>query len=106
MNSNVMHILNSFTMMLAPLENYALFKTVRLVILSLIVVCSVFLIIVILMQPGNSSGVSAISGETETYLGRNKGKTKEGILKTLTIIAIVALVVLSISFFLINILWK
>lgn len=93
-------MLNSMfsTMLMAPI-NFPLYQTIRYIMLALIIVSAIFLVIVILMQPGNSSGVSALSGETETFLGRNKSKTREGILKTLTIIAIAVLVVLSIAYF-------
>lgn len=100
-----MSMLNAMAMLLAgPQENYILLQSIRVTLLALMVVCSVFLIIVILLQPGNSAGVSAISGETETFLGKNKTKTKEGFFKKLTVVAVVLLTVFSICFFLINVL--
>ena len=39
-------------------------------------ICALFIILVVLFQPGNSSGISALGGTTETFLTKNKGKTE------------------------------
>ena len=50
-------------------------ETLRLILLILEVVTSVALVVVIMLQSGKESGLSgAISGNSETYMG--KGKTK------------------------------
>ena len=48
------------------------FVTVLLVITALI------LIVTVLLQPGEQSGLGAIAGGAETFFGKNKAQTMEG----------------------------
>lgn len=48
-----------------------------------IVVC-IALVVLVLMQEGKSAGLGAISGAAETYWGKNKGRSMEGLLVKLT----------------------
>ena len=61
-------------------------------------ICGLFIIMVVLFQPGNSSGVSALGGTTETFLGKNKSKTFEHKMKKLTVISTIITAVLCIVF--------
>lgn len=70
-------------------------KPIFLVIMAL---CAIFLILVILFQPGNSTGISALGGQTETFLGKNKSKTFEHRMKVLTVITAIVFAVLCIVF--------
>ncbi len=67
-------------------------KTIITVVLILI---SVFLTVVILMQEGKSASLGAISGAADTYWGKNKGRSMEGMLVKLTRVAVVLFFVLS-----------
>ncbi len=68
-------------------------KTV-LIIVQIIVTLG--LIISVLMQQGNSYGLSgSIAGGAETFFGKNKGRTLDGMLKKLTKAMAVLFVVLS-----------
>ena len=60
--------------------------------------CALFLIIVVMIQPSNSSGISAIGGQQETFYGKNKGKTLAEKLKKLTVITMAIMSVLMIVF--------
>ena len=60
--------------------------------------CALFIILVVLFQPGNSSGVSALGGQSETFLSKNKSKTFEHKMKKLTVIASIIFAVLCIVF--------
>lgn len=71
---------------------------VRQAALAIMAICALFIILVVLFQPGNSSGVSALSGSSETFLSKNKGKTTEYKMKKLTVISGVIFAVLSIIF--------
>lgn len=54
---------------------------------AVITLASVVMIIVICLQEGKSAGLSSsISGQSETYWSRNKGRSKEGRLERITII--------------------
>lgn len=53
----------------------------------LVSIVSVILIIVVCLQEGKSAGLSAsISGGSDTYWSRNKGRSKEGRLEKITIV--------------------
>ena len=50
-------------------------------------VISVILAIVVMMQEGKGGGLtSSLSGTTETYWSKNKGKSKEAVLLKVTIV--------------------
>lgn len=71
---------------------------IRIVALAVMSVCAIFIILVVLFQPGNSSGVSALGGQTETFLGKNRSKTFEHKMKKLTVISGIIFAVLCIAF--------
>ncbi len=53
-------------------------------IIALIVI-SVILAIIVMMQEGKEAGLtSTLSGSSDTYWGKNKGKSKEAILRKIT----------------------
>ena len=61
-----------------------------------IIVC-IALVVLVLMQEGKNQGLGAIQGTVEnTYWSKNKGRSKEGILKKVTIGLSVLFIVLSI----------
>ena len=63
----------------------------------LLVLFELFLIVVVLLQSGKSAGLSAsLGGGTETFFGKNKGRSFEGRLQRLTSISAIGFIVLSI----------
>ena len=76
----------------------------KIALLIVMAICAIFIILVVLFQPGNSSGVSALGGTTETFLTKNKGKTFDYKMKVLTVISGIVFAVLSILFAIIAIL--
>ncbi|RKM57002.1 preprotein translocase subunit SecG [Butyrivibrio sp. X503] len=55
------------------------------------------LVVLVLAQEGKNQGLGAIQGTVEnTYWGKNRGRSKEGVLKTVTVILSVLFIVLSI----------
>ena len=61
-----------------------------------IIVC-VALVVLVLAQEGKSQGLGAIQGTVEnTYWGKNKGRSREGILKKVTIGLSVLFIVISV----------
>ncbi len=61
-----------------------------------ILVC-VALVILVLSQEGKNQGLGAIQGTVEnTYWGKNRGRSREGILKKATVALSVLFIVLSI----------
>ena len=69
-----------------------LLKTILTVIFILVCIA---LTVIILMQEGKSAGLGAISGAAETYWGKNKGRSMEGLLVKLTRILAVCFVVIA-----------
>ena len=80
----------------------AWYGPVKIVLLVIMAIAALFIILVVLFQPGNSSGVGALGGQTETFLGKNKGKTTEHKLRVLTVISAVIFMVLCIAFAIIS----
>ena len=52
-------------------------QVVKYVLIALEVLASIALIIVVLMQSGKEAGLGAISGSSDTYMGKNKGSSME-----------------------------
>ena len=72
---------------------------VIIVLVVLMLLCAIAAIILVLFQPGNSQGVDALGGSSETFFGKNKGRSMESKMKKWTIIVLVILAVLAIVFF-------
>lgn len=68
----------------------------QLAFLIVMALCALFIIAVVMFQPGNSTGISALGGQTDTFLSKNKSKTFEHRMKKLTVIAAVVFAVLCI----------
>ena len=77
---------------------WGLFPIFRIIFLVIMAICALFIIAVVLLQPGNSSGIGALGGTTETFLGKNKGKTFESKMKKLTVVAAIVFTVLAILY--------
>ena len=78
----------------------AILKTILTVVFILI---SLALTVIILMQEGKSAGLGAIAGAADTYWGKNKGRSIEGMLvkgtKVLVTLFIVLAAVLNMGIF-------
>ena len=69
--------------------------TIITLVIHLIV--SIALIIIVLLQSGRQAGLSgAIAGGAETFFGKNKGRTIDGILKKWTAVVAVVFVITSV----------
>ncbi|QSZ27811.1 preprotein translocase subunit SecG [Aceticella autotrophica] len=68
----------------------------KIIVLIIHVLVSLFLMAVILLQEGKSAGISGvISGGAETFFGKNKARTMEGTLERLTTISAVVFIITS-----------
>lgn len=66
----------------------------RTVITVIFILICIALTVLVLMQEGKSAGLGSISGAAETYWGKNKGRSMEGLLVKLTkIVAVLFMVV-------------
>lgn len=59
------------------------------------IIISIAITVVILMQEGKSAGLGAISGAADTYWGKNKGRSMEGILVKVTRVGVILFLVLA-----------
>lgn len=69
--------------------------TLRLILTIIYIFDCVFLAVVVLMQEGKSAGLGSIGGAAESYWGKNKGRSMEGKLVTLTKVSAILFLVLS-----------
>ena len=79
-----------------------LYMALSLICVILSIIAAIFVIIVVILQPGNSDGIGAISGHSETFYGKNKSKTLESKMRKLTIIAVAILMVCMICFYIVS----
>ena len=68
----------------------------KTVLTILFIVVSLIITIVVLLQEGKSAGLGAISGAADTYWGKNKGRSMEGMLNNVTKIGIILFLLLTI----------
>ena len=78
---------------------YNLYFGLSLTMIILMGIAALTAIILVLMQPSNSTGIDALGGSSETFFGKNKGKSMEAKMKKWTIICLVVLLVFSVIFF-------
>ena len=71
-------------------------ETVRIIVTVVFIIVSIALAGIVLMQEGKNSGLSALSGVADTYWGKNKGRSMEGMLVKLTKVCAVLFVVLTV----------
>ena len=71
----------------------AVLKTVLTVVF--IILC-IALTVIILLQEGKSAGLGAISGAADTYWGKNKGRSMEGMLVKVTRVLVILFLLISI----------
>lgn len=67
----------------------------RVIVTILFILVSIALLLVVLMQEGKSAGLGAISGAAETYWGKAKGRSMEGMLMKITKVLAIAFIVLA-----------
>ncbi len=88
--------------LLIPASTAPLYNTYRIISIVLIVlmgVAALAAIILVMLQPGNSQGIDALGGSSETFYGKNKGRSTESKLKLATYICLGILALFAIIFF-------
>ncbi len=92
--------------LLAPVSSMPIYNTYRAISIVFVVlmgVAAIASIVLVMLTPGNSQGIDALGGSSETFYGKNKGKSTESKLKLWTVICLVVLGVLSVAFFILQI---
>ncbi len=80
-------------------QSYALYMGLSITMIVLMAISALTAIVLVLLQPSNSSGIDALGGSSETFFGKNKGKSIEAKMKKWTWICLAVLVVFSIAFY-------
>lgn len=81
---------------------YNLYFGLSLTMIILMAIAALAAIVLVLMQPSNSSGIDALGGSSETFFGKNKGKSIEAKMKKWTWICLAILVFFSIAFYILQ----
>lgn len=76
------------------------FPIIRIILAIVIAVMCLALTVVVLIQPsGSNRGVNPITGQSETFYGKNKSNTLEGLFRKLTVIIAITVAVLAVLYF-------
>ncbi|MBO4214447.1 MAG: preprotein translocase subunit SecG [Lachnospiraceae bacterium] len=67
----------------------------KIILAILFILAGLALTVIVLMQEGKQQGLGAISGAAETYWGKNKGRSMEGILVKVTTALVVVFLLVS-----------
>ena len=67
----------------------------RIILTIVFIIVCIALVALVLMQEGKSAGLGAISGAAESYWGKNKGRSMEGMLVKGTTALVVLFLVIS-----------
>ena len=77
---------------------------ISIICLVVLFLAAVFTILIVLFQKSNSDGIQGITASSETFFGKNKGKSIESKLKKWTWICLGVLAFLSIALYIVNLL--
>ncbi len=79
---------------------------IRYVLFFLVVVCAIVMIVTILMQSNDADGsIDVLSGSQESYYSQNKGSSRDGKLKIITIV-MASIIILSIIAYCVTLLFS
>ncbi len=71
-------------------------ETLRIIVTVVFIIVSIALAGIVLMQEGKSAGLGSIAGAAESYWGKNKGRSMEGMLVKITTVLAVVFMVLAV----------
>ena len=79
------------------------FPVIKLVLVILILLCSVFMVVSVMLQDGNTNGINGITGDSsDTFFNRNKGQSMQGKIKKLTVINAILILGLCLIYLVLN----
>ena len=71
-------------------------EILKTILTIVFIIVSLVITVVILMQEGKQAGLGSIAGAADTYWGKNKGRSMEGMLVKITKYCVVALLLLAV----------
>lgn len=98
-------MLNFANLLALPVKGgnyYTLYMVLSTVMIVLMCVSAAAAIVLVLLQPGNSTGIDALGGSSETFFGKNKGKSVEAKMKKWTVACLIVLVIFSVCFYILQ----
>ena len=99
---NLMNLLATTEKVFKTETHRLVHDTLLIALIVLMLIAAVAAIVLILLQPSNSSGIDALGGSSETFFGKNKGKSIEAKMKKWTWLCLAILVCFAIAFFIIQ----
>ena len=99
---NLMNLLVSEIPFASPAHE-TVHMVLRVAMIILMAISAVTAVILVLLQPSNSSGIDALGGSSETFFGKNKGKSIEAKMKKWTWVCLAILIVFAIAFYVLQI---
>ena len=84
-------------------SQYTAYVVLTSIAIALMFIAALVSIILVLLQQRNSEGIQGITGASETFFGKNKGKSIESKLKKWTWICLGVLAILAIIFYVVGI---
>ena len=86
-----------------PSDGLELFyRIISAVLLVAMAISAIVAIVIVLFQPGYLTGIEALGGSSETFLGKNKGRLMESKMKKWTAISLIVLAVFAIVFYILQ----
>ena len=69
--------------------------TVNTALTVIFVIICIALTVVVLLQEGKSAGLGVVNGSSDTYWGKNKGRSMEGTLEKITRVLVILFLVIA-----------
>lgn len=70
-------------------------EVLRIILTVVFIIICLALVVLVLMQEGKSAGLGTISGAADSYWGKNKGRSMEGLMVKITKVLAVLFLVLA-----------
>lgn len=71
-------------------------EILRIILTVIFIIAGLAITVVVLMQEGKAQGLGAISGVADTYWGKNKGRSMEGMLVKATTALVVLFLIIAV----------
>ena len=99
--------MNSLGLIISAIPNstnmsYEVQQATLTALMAIMVVLAIAMIIIVLMQQGTSENVSAITGSSDSFYGRNKAKTHEDRMKKITLLFFSLVLITSVIYFIVS----
>ena len=67
----------------------------KMILTIVFIIVSIALTVIVLMQQGKNAGLGALAGGSDTYWGKNKSRSMEGMMNKITKLLIAAFIILA-----------